>query len=417
MRLRLHEATPSSRDCAGHSVAQNAAAAFDVHRGHLDRGVLYLWAPRSAPQQGVLPTRVSAEPERAGEAVVIGRQPAGRGAGDAADRDRDRRAAAAAGRSQVLFGQADRHQKATLASLTVPQQQAVTNHSIGGSGTTSATYTGTTSTQGGKAVAFAYAQLGKPYQWGATGPGSFDCSGLAQAAWAAAGVSIPRTTYAQWAALPHVSASAPRARRPAVLRRHRARGHLRGGGYLIECPRRPGWTCRKRPPERLVRVHLGRRRPPVTSSGRNLAQSPWNDTPARAIVAFVQAASSEGSPWFRAPGGAGGHLRQRRRAMQDEGANPHPAGLHVVPAGLCAAACHPARDRGGSPGRVTATRCGCWCCTTTPTASSPAPRAPKTLSTGPGRTAGRSSASGTTGKLSSLTCKDAGGCGVHPPGM
>ncbi|WP_456300476.1 NlpC/P60 family protein [Streptacidiphilus rugosus] len=47
------------------------------------------------------------------------------------------------------------------------------------------------------AVAFARAQLGKPYVWGATGPGSYDCSGLVQAAWAAAGVSLPRTTYDQ----------------------------------------------------------------------------------------------------------------------------------------------------------------------------------------------------------------------------
>ena len=41
------------------------------------------------------------------------------------------------------------------------------------------------------------AQLGKPYVWGATGPGSFDCSGLTMRAWAAAGVPIPRTTYLQ----------------------------------------------------------------------------------------------------------------------------------------------------------------------------------------------------------------------------
>ncbi|MYZ38215.1 MULTISPECIES: C40 family peptidase, partial [unclassified Streptomyces] len=47
------------------------------------------------------------------------------------------------------------------------------------------------------AVAFAYGALGKPYVWGATGPGSFDCSGLTQAAWRAAGVSLPRTTYTQ----------------------------------------------------------------------------------------------------------------------------------------------------------------------------------------------------------------------------
>ncbi|MCX5142343.1 MULTISPECIES: C40 family peptidase [unclassified Streptomyces] len=48
-----------------------------------------------------------------------------------------------------------------------------------------------------EAVAFAYTALGKPYVWGATGPSSFDCSGLTQAAWRAAGVSLPRTTYTQ----------------------------------------------------------------------------------------------------------------------------------------------------------------------------------------------------------------------------
>jgi cell wall-associated NlpC family hydrolase len=48
-----------------------------------------------------------------------------------------------------------------------------------------------------KAIAFAKAQLGKPYVWGATGPDSYDCSGLTQAAWGAAGVSLPRTTYDQ----------------------------------------------------------------------------------------------------------------------------------------------------------------------------------------------------------------------------
>ncbi|CAL9462203.1 NlpC/P60 family protein [Streptomyces sp. enrichment culture] len=48
-----------------------------------------------------------------------------------------------------------------------------------------------------KALAFARAQIGKPYVWGATGPGSYDCSGLTQAAWKAAGVTLPRTTYDQ----------------------------------------------------------------------------------------------------------------------------------------------------------------------------------------------------------------------------
>ncbi|SFB84587.1 NlpC/P60 family protein [Streptomyces aidingensis] len=48
-----------------------------------------------------------------------------------------------------------------------------------------------------EAIAFAEAQLGKPYVWGATGPNSYDCSGLTQAAWRAAGVELPRVTYDQ----------------------------------------------------------------------------------------------------------------------------------------------------------------------------------------------------------------------------
>ena len=49
-----------------------------------------------------------------------------------------------------------------------------------------------------KAIAFARAQIGKPYKYGGTGPASYDCSGLVQAAYAAAGVSIPRTSQQQY---------------------------------------------------------------------------------------------------------------------------------------------------------------------------------------------------------------------------
>jgi cell wall-associated NlpC family hydrolase len=55
-----------------------------------------------------------------------------------------------------------------------------------------------------RAVAFALAQRGKPYRWGAQGPGAYDCSGLIWAAWQAAGVTIPRTAAGQLAGLPHV---------------------------------------------------------------------------------------------------------------------------------------------------------------------------------------------------------------------
>ena len=48
--------------------------------------------------------------------------------------------------------------------------------------------------QAAAAIAFARSQIGKPYQWGATGPNSWDCSGLVQGSYKSAGVNLPRTT-------------------------------------------------------------------------------------------------------------------------------------------------------------------------------------------------------------------------------
>lgn len=73
------------------------------------------------------------------------------------------------------------------------EQQAQQDGGSGSSGDTSSS----SAALGAKAVEFARAQLGKPYVWGATGPNSYDCSGLTQAAWKAAGVAIPRTTWDQ----------------------------------------------------------------------------------------------------------------------------------------------------------------------------------------------------------------------------
>lgn len=67
-----------------------------------------------------------------------------------------------------------------------------------GTGSSDSSTPGTsTGTKADKAIAFARAQIGKPYVWGATGPDSYDCSGLTQAAWKAAGVTLPRVTYDQ----------------------------------------------------------------------------------------------------------------------------------------------------------------------------------------------------------------------------
>ena len=130
-------------------------------------------------------------------------------------------------------------EQATLDSLTVPQQQAVKSNTIGANGsTTPISYSGPTGTQADKAVAFAYAQLGCPYVYGGTGPCQlgFDCSGLAQAAWAAAGVDIPRDSYEQWAELPHIPLSAIQ---PGDLLIYNGEGHVAiyvGNGYIIDAP-------------------------------------------------------------------------------------------------------------------------------------------------------------------------------------
>ncbi|MFD6285029.1 NlpC/P60 family protein [Streptomyces sp. NPDC060205] len=58
--------------------------------------------------------------------------------------------------------------------------------------------------QGGAALRYAVAQIGKPYEWGAEGPDSYDCSGLTSQAWTDAGRPIPRTSQEQWAQLPRV---------------------------------------------------------------------------------------------------------------------------------------------------------------------------------------------------------------------
>jgi cell wall-associated NlpC family hydrolase len=104
------------------------------------------------------------------------------------------------------------NEQAQLESLTTQQQAQVQANSLGGStssasGSITSVPTGTPA-QTAAAVQYALnAAADKcPYVYGSTGPCSagFDCSGLMQAAWASAGVSIPRDTYEQVAALPSI---------------------------------------------------------------------------------------------------------------------------------------------------------------------------------------------------------------------
>jgi peptidoglycan DL-endopeptidase RipA len=63
---------------------------------------------------------------------------------------------------------------------------------------------GASASQGDIAANWALTQLGKPYQWGAAGPGTYDCSGLTMEAWARAGVPLLHYTGYQWDEGPHV---------------------------------------------------------------------------------------------------------------------------------------------------------------------------------------------------------------------
>jgi peptidoglycan DL-endopeptidase CwlO len=237
VRARLGHANAQFQ-AAQASVAQTAAAAFEDTGATSLAGVLTSGDPSVVLQQGSLLMELSGTRNAMTRQLLTDASQLA-----SAEQEMQRTEAGIAGLKAQLaahktsLGQLIATEKATLASLTVPQQQQVQSNSIGANGSSAPQqYTGPTSTQAGKAVAFAYAQLGKPYQWGATGPGSYDCSGLVQAAWAAAGVQIPRTTYEQWAALPHIATSAIE---PGDLLYYDGEGHVAmyvGGGYIIDAP-------------------------------------------------------------------------------------------------------------------------------------------------------------------------------------
>jgi cell wall-associated NlpC family hydrolase len=246
------------------NVAQAAAATFEDTGATSVAGVLTSGDPSVILQQGALLMELSGNRNAQTQQLLADASQLA-----AVEQERQRTEdGIAALKSQLAdhknsLGKLIATEHATLASLTVPQQQTVKSNTIGatgssttgatGSSTTGATsssttgatsssppvaYTGPTSTEAGKAVAFAYAQLGCPYVWGGTGPCQmgFDCSGLVQAAWASAGVAIPRTSYDQWAGLPHVSLSAIE---PGDLLIYDGEGHVAiyvGGGYMIDAP-------------------------------------------------------------------------------------------------------------------------------------------------------------------------------------
>ncbi|MHB9859118.1 C40 family peptidase [Streptomyces sp. YIM S03343] len=113
------------------------------------------------------------------------------------------------------------------------QRKLVTSGALG-------TDDGKPSAQGQRAVSYALRQLGKPYEWGAQGPESYDCSGLTYQAWAHAGTPVPRTSQEQWARLPRVPLSELRPGDLVVYFPDATHVALYiGGGEVVQAPR-PG---------------------------------------------------------------------------------------------------------------------------------------------------------------------------------
>ncbi|WP_263984123.1 C40 family peptidase [Streptomyces sp. HPF1205] len=159
------------------------------------------------------------------------------------------------------------------------------------------------SAAGDKAIAYAFMQLGKPYEWGAQGPDAFDCSGLTSQAWLHAGVPIPRTSQEQWARLPHVPLSQLR---PGDLVVYFAgASHVAlyiGDGLVIQAPR-PGSYVKVSPV--AANPVLGAVRPDMGAS----AMTGW--TP-RSVPAAARKPTPIASEDLTAPVASGGHAAPAR---------------------------------------------------------------------------------------------------------
>jgi len=96
--------------------------------------------------------------------------------------------------------------------------------------------------RGATALAFARKQLGKPYRFAAAGPSAYDCSGLTSAAWAEAGITLPRTSQAQIGVGRKVAKSDLQAGDLVFFYSSTAPSHVAmyvGDGIIIHAPR-PG---------------------------------------------------------------------------------------------------------------------------------------------------------------------------------
>lgn len=152
--------------------------------------------------------KISADAKTAADKAAAEKAAADQAAAAQATAAAERTAAQQAAAAKVASAATSSASTSTAATTTTSSSS--TTKSSTASTSTAATTTSTTASSSAAqaAVSYALAQVGKAYAWGASGPDSFDCSGLTQAAYASAGVSLPRTTYAQVSAGTSVSTSA-----------------------------------------------------------------------------------------------------------------------------------------------------------------------------------------------------------------
>ncbi len=125
------------------------------------------------------------------------------------------------------------------------QRELVASGALSGAGAPSAA--------GERAVRYAVEQLGKPYEWGAEGPETYDCSGLTSEAWRAAGAEVPRTSQEQWARLERIDLVDLRPGDLVVYFHDATHVALYlGDGMVVHAPRpgAAGSRCRRSPPTR-----------------------------------------------------------------------------------------------------------------------------------------------------------------------
>ncbi len=100
----------------------------------------------------------------------------------------------------------ERERLAAIQERRAAQAAAAARSSVSTPSSSVPAPTSSGSGRGSTAVAYANAQVGKPYVFGASGPSAFDCSGLTSAAWAQAGVSLPHSAAAQYGVTSRVDA-------------------------------------------------------------------------------------------------------------------------------------------------------------------------------------------------------------------